>query len=426
MQSLWDVAVIGGGPSGMMAAGRAAECGARVILFEKNASLGKKLLISGGGRCNFTNAEFNTRVLLSKFKKASDFLHSPFSQFGVKETIDFFESLGCPHKIEEGKRAFPASNKSSSIRDALVSYMKQGEVTVATGSVVSGIQHDKGRIIGLTLENGETIRTNAVIIATGGLSRPDTGSTGDGFTWLAGLGHTIIKPDPSLVPIAISDVWVKALQGVTLQDVKITVMSEGEGGVKKKQFSKKGRILFTHFGVSGPTIINMSKSIGELLVYGPVEIHLDIAPTFDHGMLNEKLQNVFKTNSNKIFKSVVGELVPVAAMAPIVMSLSEIRPDTFCHSITREERMKLIATLKALPMHVEHLLGSDKAIVTSGGVPLTEIDTRAMQSLKYENLYLTGDILDIDRPSGGFSLQLCWTSGYVAGTHAAQQKNSRE
>ena len=412
----WDVAVIGGGPSGMMAAGRAAELGARVILLEKNAVLGKKLLISGGGRCNFTNAEFDTRTLLSKFRKASDFLHSPFSQFGVKETIAFFEALGSPHKIEEGKRAFPANNKSSSIRDALVSYMKNGSVTVATGSAVKSIAHDKTSITGLELENGETIHARAIVVATGGLSRPDTGSTGDGFAWLSDIGHTIAKPDPSLVPIAVSDVWVKALQGVTLNDVKLSVMQNG-----KKRLSKKGRILFTHFGVSGPTIINMSKDIGELLGYGPVEILLDIQPALDHGMLNEKLQEIFKTNSNKIFKSVVGELVPVAAIAPIVMSLSEIRPGTFCHSITREERMKLIATLKALPMHVEHLLGSDRAIVTSGGVPLTEVDTRAMRSLKYKNLHLTGDILDIDRPSGGFSLQLCWTSGYVAGTHAVEQ-----
>lgn len=413
----WDVAVIGGGPSGMMAAGRAAELGARVIVLEKNELLGKKLLLTGGGRCNITNGEHDTRALLAKYGKASDFLHSPFSQFSVRDTLSFFEARGVPTKIEPGKRVFPVSNKAASVRDALMHYMAQGQVEIRLASAVIRIRHEQARITEIVLDDGAVIRAGAFIIATGGLSRPDTGATGDGFKWLATLGHTIKKPDPSLVPIATSDSWVKQLQGTSLANIKVSVMQNGV-----RQFSKKGVILFTHFGVSGPTIINMSKHVGELLGYGPVELLIDLHPSFDHGAMNEKLRILFTENSNKMFKNVMRKYVPVAALLPIVATIAGITPETYCHSITREQRMKLIATLKGLPLHVDRLLGSDKAIVTSGGVPLNEINTRTMCSRNISNLYLTGDILDIDRPSGGFSLQLCWTTGYVAGTHAARRK----
>ncbi len=409
---IWDVAVIGGGPSGMMAAGRAAELGASVILVEKNETLGKKLLITGGGRCNVTNAELDVRIFLSKFKGSDKFLFSSFSKWGVKETLDFFHARKMETKIEAEKRAFPKSEKAQSVWDVLVEYLKVGKVTVQSNSPVAEILVDKSTITGVLLANGEGIRARSVIIATGGKSRPETGSTGDGFTWLRKLGHKVTEPDSALVPIAIKDVWVKRLQGVSLQNIKLT---SSQNGVKQEV--RRGKILFTHFGVSGPTVINMSKDVGELLKYGEVVLSLDVLPELDYGMLNTKLQEIFKEEHTKKFKNSLKSLVP-SALSSIIVELSDISADTKCNSITREERLKLVKLLKDIPMKVKGLLGADKAIVTSGGVSLDEVDFKTMRSRLFPNLFLVGDILDIDRPSGGYSLQLCWTTGFVAGTEA--------
>lgn len=414
-QKIWDVAVIGGGPAGMMSAGRAAELGARVILIEKNDTLGKKLLITGGGRCNVTNAELDVRIFLSKFKGSDKFLFSSFSKWGVKETLDFFHSRKMETKIEAEKRAFPKSEKAQSVWDVLVDYLKVGKVTVQSNSPVTEILADKSTITGVRLANGESIRARSVIIATGGKSRPETGSTGDGFVWLKKLGHKVTEPDSALVPIAIKDVWVKRLQGVSLQNIKLTSFQNGV-----KQEMRKGKILFTHFGVSGPTVINMSKDAGELLKYGEVVLSLDLLPELDYGMLNAKLQEIFKTEHTKKFKNSLKSLVP-SALSPVIVELSGISADTKCNSITREERLKLVKLLKDIPMKVKGLLGADKAIVTSGGVALDEVDFKTMRSRLYPNLFLVGDILDIDRPSGGYSLQLCWTTGFVAGTESAKK-----
>jgi hypothetical protein len=411
---VWDVAVIGGGPAGMMAAGRAAELGARVLLLEKNKTLGKKLLITGGGRCNLTNAELNNRVFLSKFKESDKFLFSPFSQMDVEKTISFFHKYGCPTKIEAGGRVFPISDKSQSVLDALLSYMRKGKVTIHTDAAVEKIDIKNNNLAMIHLKNKSSISAKKIIIATGGMSRPETGSTGDGFHWLASLGHTIKKSDPSLVPIALQDAWIKTLQGVTLDAVKINVVQN-----EKKQFSKTGRILFTHFGVSGPTIINMSKNIRDLLEYGPVTLSVDLFPNENHGELKEKINTLFAKEQNKKIKNVISSFLPATALQPIILAMTHINPDVFCHSITREERTALITLLKGIPMQVKGILGKDKAIVTSGGVPLSEIETKTMQSKIVSNVYLTGDVLDIDRPSGGYSLQLCWTTGYVAGSAAA-------
>ncbi|MSU56194.1 MAG: aminoacetone oxidase family FAD-binding enzyme [Candidatus Taylorbacteria bacterium] len=414
-QKIWDVAVIGGGPAGMMSAGRAAELGARVILIEKNDTLGKKLLITGGGRCNVTNAELDVRIFLSKFKGSDKFLFSSFSKWGVKETLDFFHSRKMETKIEAEKRAFPKSEKAQSVWDVLVDYLKVGKVTVQSNSPVTEILADKSTITGVRLANGESIRARSVIIATGGKSRPETGSTGDGFVWLKKLGHKVTEPDSALVPIAIKDVWVKRLQGVSLQNIKLTSFQNGV-----KQEMRKGKILFTHFGVSGPTVINMSKDAGELLKYGEVVLSLDLLPELDYGMLNAKLQEIFKTEHTKKFKNSLKSLVP-SALSPVIVELSGISADTKCNSITREERLKLVKLLKDIPMKVKGLLGADKAIVTSGGVALDEVDFKTMRSRLSPNLFLVGDILDIDRPSGGYSLQLCWTTGFVAGTESAKK-----
>jgi len=399
-----------------MAAGRAADAkrGAKVLLLEKNESLGKKLLITGGGRSNITNAEFDNRKLLLKFKENSKYLFSAFSKWSVKETIDFFHGRKMKTKIEAFQRVFPVTDSAQSVWNVLVDYMKEGNVTVQSKSPVTGFETEGNTIVAVTLANKTKILGKQFILATGGKSRPETGSTGDGFLWLKKIGHTIVEPIASLVPIAIKDTWVKKLQGVTLENIKITVLQNNV-----KQAVGQGRILFTHFGISGPTVLNLSHDVSELLKYGDVTISLDVLPELDFGQLNTKLQDIFKEHSNKKFKNSLSELI-APALAPIIVELSGIGAETWSHSVTREERLKLVTLLKAIPLKIKGLLGVEKAIVTSGGVTLDEIDFKTMRSLLFSNLFLIGDILNIDRPSGGYSLQLCWTTGYVAGSSAGK------
>ncbi len=406
---IWDVVVIGGGPSGMMSAIRASERGAEVLLIEKNDTLGKKLLITGGGRCNVTNAELDNRKLLSKFKDSDKYLFSAFSKWSVKNTLDFFNERNMPTKVEANLRVFPVSNSAKSVWDVLVNDLKKNNVNIVSNTEVKGFIKKENNITGIKLKNKEIVYAKNFILATGGKSRPETGSTGDGFKWLAEIGHKVIEQDAVLVPVAIKDEWVKRLQGVTVDNAKITLYQNEE-----KQGSNTGRVLFTHFGLSGPTILNMSRDISELLKYGDVKISLDVLPDLDYGMLNEKLQNIFKENSNKKFKNALTEIFK-PSFAEAVSTLSGIHGDTWCHSITREQRLSLIKLLKNIPMDVQGLLGVEKAIVTSGGVDLNEVDFKTMKSKIYNNLFLVGDILNIDRPSGGYSLQLCWTTGFVAG-----------
>ena len=424
-QEIYDVAVIGGGPAGMMTAGRAMETAKnnlrkdfKVILLEKNTTLGTKLLITGGGRCNLTNAEFNVRTFLSKYKDSDKFLFSAFSQFGVKDTLEFFNSKGMETKVEAGNRVFPTSNDSRSVWNVLTEYMKKGGVMIKTNAIVNGFEIENvggnKQIKYVKLKNGEKVFAKKFVVAVGGTSRPETGSTGDGFVWLKNFGHKIFQPDNALVPISLDmngeNSWLKNLSGVTLQDIKLTTFQNNQ-----RQESKVGRLLFTHFGISGPTILNMSKDIGELLKYGEVEIRLDLLPSFDHGMMNGRLQELFKIDDKKMIRNSLGSFIP-SSLVNAVLEISKIKGETQNNSVTREQRMKLIETIKNIPMKVNGLLGTDKAIVSSGGVDLTEIDFRTMQSKIIDNLYLVGDILNIDRPSGGYSLQLCWTTGYTAGT----------
>jgi predicted Rossmann fold flavoprotein len=413
--TIWDVAVIGGGPAGMMAATQAAQRGVKVILIEKNTSLGQKLLITGGGRCNVTNAEFDNRKLLEKFKDNGKFLFSAFSQWSVQHTLDFFHINKLETKTEKELRVFPITNKAKSVWDVLVDNLKKEKVTILSNSpVIDLILDPKTKTIsGIKLKNKKIIRAKNVIVATGGTSRPETGSTGDGYAWLKNVGHTVIEPEPSLVPLVAKDAWVKRLAGVSLTDIKLTILQNGE-----KQDTRKGKILFTHVGISGPTVLNMSKDVGELLKYGDVIVSLDLLPSLGYDQLNAKLQEIFKENSNKKFKNSLSGLI-LSSIAPIVTELSGINPETQCNSITREERLNLVKLLKDIPINIERLLGADKAIITSGGVILDEVDFKTMQSRIIPNLYLIGDILNIDRPSGGYSLQLCWTTGYVAGKASA-------
>jgi len=419
MHEIWDVAVIGGGPTGMMSAGRAGELGAKVILIEKNETLGVKLLLTGGGRCNVTNAEFDNRKLLENFKENGKFLFSAFAQWNAQDTLNFFNSKGMPTKIENEKRAFPQSNSSSSVLNVLTDYLKKSNVKILTSSPIVEIKSTDNKITSVILQNGTEIFAKSFVIATGGKSYPKTGSTGDGFVWLKKLGHNIIKPDSALVPVNIKDEWVKKLQGVAIPDIKISIVQDN-----KKSETKIGKILFTHFGVSGPTILNMSRKINELIPYGDVFISLDLLPKLDFSSLNTQLQKILQENSNKKIKNILPLIVP-ASISEIAISMAKIDENTFGHSITREERIQLMHTLKDIRMEVHSLMSPENAIVSSGGVTLTEVDWKTMQSKIIHNLYLTGDILNINRPSGGFSLQLCWTTGFVAGTHSTTDTSKK-
>ena len=409
----WGVAVVGGGPAGMMAAGRAAELGARVLLIEKNAELGKKLLITGGGRCNVTNAEFDTRVLLAKFKGAGKFLASPFSQWAAEQSIGFFNARGMPTKIEAEKRVFPESDSARSVWNVLIQYLKAGKVEVMTRSAVSRILSEGNTVTGVEIKNGRVIRAKNYILATGGTSHPETGSTGDGYAWLRTLGHTVSDAKAALVPVAVKDARVKRAAGVALKNAKLTLFQN-----EVKQASRAGKILFTHVGLSGPAVLNMSRDVGELLKYGAVFIEIDLLPDMGYEKVNEALLAALAKHANKKIRNALSPLIP-PALVPLVLEIAEIDAETPSNSLKREARVRLMKTLKHLRFEAKGLLGMDKAVITAGGVALTEVDFRTMRSLKYDNLYLVGDILDIDRPSGGYSLQLCWTTGFVAGSAVA-------
>lgn len=410
---VWDVVVVGGGPAGMMAAARAGKRGRAVLLLEKNEKLGKKLLITGGGRCNVTNNKLEVRAMTARYKESGDFLFSTFAQFAVPETINFFAERGVALKEENEGRMFPVTEKAESIWKVLVKDLKDSGVVVRAGSAVMGI--DKSRETGqfvIKLKNADKIMARSCIVATGGTSHPETGSTGEGFKWLKRLGHTVIENNFALVPIALADAWAKKLGGVTLRDIKLTVLADG-----KKESAYLGKLLFTHFGVSGPTILNLSREIGELLAHSRVTILLDLFPKLDTGTLRNKLQNLLTTESNKKIKNVLGKLIPTALVEPM-LELAGIKGETPNHSVRREERLKLVQLFKAVPLNVKGLLGANKAVISAGGVKLEEINFKTMESRLVPRLYLIGDVLNIDRPSGGYSLQLCWSTGFVAGQNA--------
>lgn len=296
--------------------------------------------------------------------------------------------------------------------DTLVAYLQASGVHIESSVAVSRIAKDQqtGHML-VTLANNTIVQAKSCVVATGGTSRPETGSTGEGFAWLRTLGHKVAENNAALVPLALCDKWAHTIAGVTLQEIKLTVYQDGV-----KQQTQKGKILFTHVGVSGPTVLNMSKDVGELLQYGDVTIMLDLTPALDYAMLKEKLQALLIEQSNKKLKNALGQLIP-SALVPAVLEVSGIDGDTPNHSVRHEERIRLIELIKAVPMRVKGLLGRDKAIVSSGGVVPEEINFKTMESRLVQGLYVVGDMINIDRPSGGYSLQLCWTTGYVAGEH---------
>lgn len=405
----YDVIVVGGGASGMMAAGTAALRGKKVLILEKNKVLGQKLAITGGGRCNITNAEYDIRLLLKNYGEAEPFLYSSFSQFGVKETFSFFEKRGLPLVVQARKRAFPHTERASDVKNIMAAYCTHPNIVIKTNTPVEKILKKDGVVSGVVAK-GVTYTATSVVLATGGMSHPETGSTGDGFKWLEDLGHTIHKPTPSIVPLAVKDAWVKGLAGVSLSFMKISFLVDG-----KRAFSKTGKILFTHFGLSGPLILNSAKKVSDLLHTGEVTAAIDMYPDTEFDMLEKKILSLFENNKNKTFKNIVKEFVPDGMTDAVLSLLPAPLAETKVHSVLKEDRKKIIHLLKGMPTTIIGLMGYDRAVVADGGVLLTEIDTKTMESKKIKNLYITGDLLHINRPSGGFSLQLCWTTGYVVG-----------
>lgn len=406
---IYDVIVIGGGASGMMAAGVAAERGRSVLLIEKNDELGKKLKITGGGRCNITNNEQDLHKLLASYGKAKDSLYSLFTQFGVLDTFKFFESRGLPLVTQNLNRVFPKTEKAMDVFRVMEQFISNENITLQMGTKVKGLIKNENKIIGVNTDKGE-FKARNIIISTGGASHPETGSTGDGFKMLKDLGHTVADPSPSLVPLSVMDNWVKTHSGTALDDIKITFRVDGV-----KSFHKRGRILLTHFGLSGPLIINSSKKVSDLLHEGRVTAEVDLCPTVDIGTLDKELLDVFDANKNKILKNILKELQDIAP-APLLESLlGEEELETKVHSISKEGRRDIVNKIKTFEIHIDGLMGFDKAIIADGGVPTQEIDMRTCASKIYPNLFVTGDIFNIVRPSGGYSLQLCWTTGFVAG-----------
>jgi hypothetical protein len=401
----FDVAVVGAGPAGMIAAGRAAEMGSKVVLVEKNPRPGRKLLLTGKGRCNITNAESDLRKMTERYGKNGNFLFHALSVFGPKETVSFFEKLGLKTKIERGNRVFPVSDRAADVLESLGRYLSENKVVFMPGSEVVGVVKKEGRIKGLRLKDTEISAKN-YILCTGGKSYPKTGSTGEGFKWLEALGHKIEKLAPALTPIIIKEPWVRELQGLSLKNVDLGVFQAG-----KKQGSEFGECLFTHFGLSGPIILEVSKKVGELLEKGKVDLVLDLKP-------DKRIQRDFEKYKNKAFKNCLTDLLP-RRLIPVVIRLSGIDPEKKANSVKKEERQNLTKLLKSLKMTPDRLLGFEEAIVTSGGVCLKEIDGKTMRSKIISNLFFAGEIIDIDGPSGGFNLQNCWSTGYLAGQSAS-------
>lgn len=405
----YDVAVIGGGPAGIMASGTAARNGARVLLLEKNKSLGKKILITGKGRCNITQADFDLKSLVAAYGQNGKFLFSALNKFGPEEVIKFFEELGLRIKVERGGRVFPESDDARDVIAVLKKFLKESKVEIKFGAEVKEIKTQNKKAECLILVNGEKITADKFVIATGGLSYRTTGSTGDGLKWAWELGHKVVEPQPALVPLKIAEPWVKDLQGLSLKNVELTAWQNN-----KKIGCRFGEMLFTHFGISGPIVLDISKIIIAAMKDGPVKLALNLKPALSDEQLDERLQRDFKKYSNKLFKNSLDDLLP-QKLIPVMIELSRIDPEKPVHSVMKEERKKIRELFSGLEMNVIGNMGYDLAIITSGGVDIKEIDPRTMQSKLYSNLYFAGEILDIDGPTGGYNLQAAWSTGCLAG-----------
>jgi len=409
-----DIAVIGGGPAGLMAAGQAADAGAKVVLIEKNADLGKKLLITGNGRCNVTNALFDMDEFVKQYGKGGPFLYSSLSRFGPRETMAFFEERGIKLKTERGNRVFPVSDHSHDILSALHRDTKKGKVRIIRNSPVVNMIVRDNHLQRLVLRDRE-LAAKSYILCTGGQSYPQTGSTGDGYRWASVIGHTVTPLFPSIVPIKTSDHWVKSLSGLSLKNVALTAFLNDE-----KIDSRFGEMLFTHFGISGPIVMDISKSLLEMQQNGETRVEIDLKPALDFKKLDARLLRDFSKFNGRKLKNSLYELLP-QKIIPVIIRQAGLDPDKKVDYLDRDEREQLLRNIKGLALHVAGSLGFRWAIVTSGGIALEEIDPKTMRSKIVDNLYFAGEILDIDGPTGGFNLQICWTTGYAAGRASAEE-----
>ena len=409
----YDLAIIGAGPAGMMAALRASECGAKVVLLEKNRMPGTKLLMTGKERCNITNAETDLRKFASNFGKNGKFLLTALYHFGIEEITDFFDKNGLKTKTERGGRIFPESDKARDVQNLFLGLIKKNNITLLTNCRIKKLSQNQNMIEEIILDN-TGIQAENYLISTGGLSYPLTGSTGDGYIWAKQMGHTIIKPEPALTPIIVKEKWVKELEGLSLKNVRISIYQNN-----KKQDDRFGEALFTGTGLSGPIILDMSRSIGRLLVNGRTDLFIDFKPALDFNMLDKRILRDFEEYNNKSIKNILSGLLP-KKLIPVILGLAEIDPGKEGHSITKDERKKLRLLLKQFPLTIKRLSGFNKAIITTGGVSLKEVDPKTMRSRIIKNLYFAGEVLDLDGPTGGYNLQVCWSTGYLAGESAAK------
>ncbi len=429
-----QVIVVGGGAAGMMAAIAAAQAGAKVTLLERNEKLGKKLFITGKGRCNVTNAG-DMDDLFANVMTNAKFLYSALYGFDNRAVMEFVESAGCPLKTERGNRVFPVSDHSSDIIAALQGSLRRLGVEIRLRARAKGLwwekepgppcgeedkkkKAEKGRIRGVLLESGERLEARRVILATGGLSYASTGSTGDGYLFAKETGHNITECSPSLVPFRVKEDWCRELMGLSLRNVTLRLYLED-----REIYRDMGEMLFTHFGVSGPLVLSASSYYtAERGKAGAAraQLSIDLKPALDRQQLDKRVLRDFEESRNKQFKNALGQLFP-ARLIPVMIRLAEIPPEKPVNEITREERRRFVELIKALPLTVAGVQGYEEAIVTRGGVSVKDVNPSTMESKKIQGLYFAGEMLDVDALTGGYNLQIAWSTGHLAGTSAARQ-----
>lgn len=410
------IVIIGGGPAGMMAAITAAKAGADVVLLEKNEKTGKKLFITGKGRCNVTNA-CDTENLFANVMEHSKFLYSAVYGYDNQAVMQFFEDAGCHLKTERGQRVFPESDHSSDILRALDREMQKAGVKVRLNSEVEEvlIDNEKKQILGVRLHNREKIMADRLIIATGGISYVLTGSTGDGYRFAREAGHSVTKLSPALVPFNIEEDWCKQLQGLSLRNVEATIEVEG-----RNIYSDFGEMLFTHYGVSGPLMLSGSSYYVHKAGNRLAKLYIDLKPALTQEQLDKRILREFDANRNKQFKNAIATLFP-AKMQNIMPMLAQIDPEKKVNEITKEERERFLHTIKHLELTITGVRDYNEAIITKGGVKLSEINPSTMESKIIKGLYFAGEVLDLDALTGGYNLQIAWSTGHLAGESATEE-----
>ena len=400
------VIVIGGGPAGMMAATTAAEAGHSVTLYEQNAKLGKKLYITGKGRCNITNA-CDVEDLISAMVHNDKFMYSSFYTFTNEQAISFFNDRGCPTKVERGNRVFPVSDKSSDVIQTMSRACRKAGVEIKVNTKVDKLAHNGNAVMGIYVEK-EEIRADAVIIATGGLSYEITGATGDGYKFAKQTGHSLVAREPGLVPFNVKEEWVKDLQGLSLKNVEFSLYKGSES-----VYHQFGEMMFTHFGVTGPIVLTGGSSVSAQQM--PLKASVDLKPKLSITKLDERLQKDFQKYSRKDYGNSLDDLMP-KALIPVIINLSGIDPHKKVDQITRDERLKIVHLLKGLSFTIMGKRGYKEAIITQGGVDVKDIDPGTMASKKMKGLYFAGEVADLDAVTGGFNLQIAYSTGYLAGS----------